>query len=251
MLATIISDKFSNNDRIEIANALDDLCSSDDNWGWASTGIYCFWDSITSHILYIGLAKDLPRRFREHTGLSASHPNGCKKLQIDNHFLTQEQLGFSVLLQSPLDQAGQSPFSVLFPELGDVGVENIKTNEGLLLEAYRIQYGELPSWNKIGGSTHGASLATVDHEPLLKHLSDINQPSPYRAELTLRELADDKNIMAVTEEVELHLIRMFALSNAPLQKALEIHQKMQQFNPSSHQVLERPNCKAWISKWCF
>lgn len=44
------------------ANAIDDLCSPKDNYGWASAGIYCFW-------VYIGLAGDLAERFKQHNGI--------------------------------------------------------------------------------------------------------------------------------------------------------------------------------------
>lgn len=248
MLATIVSDKFSDNEREEIAQALDAICSPDDNWGWASTGIYCFWNSSNSQILYIGLARDIPKRFREHTGLTQCNLDGCKKVQIDEYFKTNSTLGYSVLLQSCLEQAGLSALSMFLPELGDTGVKDIKTNEGLLIEVYKILYGGLPSWNKIGGHNTGAKLATKSHEPILKYLSNVDSPSAFRTELPLRTLA--KTAGAVTEESELHLIRMFALGGNSLQQALKIHQTIQRSNPYSAEVLDRPNCKKWISKWC-
>ena len=39
-----------------MANAIDDLCSPTDTHGWASAGIYCFWDYYAEAVLYIGLA---------------------------------------------------------------------------------------------------------------------------------------------------------------------------------------------------
>ncbi|OYZ21734.1 MAG: hypothetical protein B7Y39_08495 [Bdellovibrio sp. 28-41-41] len=249
MLATIVSDKFLIDERELIANALDEICSPNDNWGWASTGIYCFWNPSNTQILYIGLAQDIPKRFREHVGIIQCNPMGCKKTQIDEYFKTSSILGYSVLLQSCFEQAGLSALGMLLPELGDTGVKNIKTNEGLLIEAYRLQYGRLPDWNKISGNRSGSKVATPQHEPILKFLSDVDVPNPFRAELPLRSLAQAGGI-TVTEELELHLIRMFALGGHTLQQALEIHRTMQSKNPYSSETLDRPNCKKWISKWC-
>lgn len=46
-----------------MADAIDDLCCPNDNYGWVSAGIYCFWDYYTHEVLYIGLAGDLAERF--------------------------------------------------------------------------------------------------------------------------------------------------------------------------------------------
>lgn len=62
-------DAYTKEEKEEIAEALDDLCSPNDNYGWASAGIYSFWDYNTKEIFYIGLAVDLTERFKQHNGL--------------------------------------------------------------------------------------------------------------------------------------------------------------------------------------
>ncbi|WP_149096184.1 hypothetical protein [Paenibacillus terrae] len=69
MFGTIIIDAYTENDAEEIAFALDDLCSANDSYGWASSGIYCYWNYYTKEPYYIGLAVDLTERFKQHNGL--------------------------------------------------------------------------------------------------------------------------------------------------------------------------------------
>lgn len=59
MFGTVIIDAYKEAEKEQIANAIDDLCSCSDTYGWASEGIYCFWDYYTKEVLYIGLAADL------------------------------------------------------------------------------------------------------------------------------------------------------------------------------------------------
>ncbi len=59
MFGTVIIDAYRKEEIEEMANAIDDLCSPTDSCGWASAGIYCFWDYYAEAILYIGLAGDL------------------------------------------------------------------------------------------------------------------------------------------------------------------------------------------------
>lgn len=42
MFGTVIIDAYRKEEAMEMANAIDDLCSPKDNYGWASAGIYCF-----------------------------------------------------------------------------------------------------------------------------------------------------------------------------------------------------------------
>ena len=44
MFGTVIIDAYRKDEAMEMANAIDDLCSPNDTYGWASAGIYCFWD---------------------------------------------------------------------------------------------------------------------------------------------------------------------------------------------------------------
>ena len=55
MFGTVIIDAYRKEETLEMADAIDDLCSPTDNYGWASAGIYCFWDYYAEAVLYIGL----------------------------------------------------------------------------------------------------------------------------------------------------------------------------------------------------
>ncbi|HWU44500.1 MAG TPA: hypothetical protein VN132_13710, partial [Bdellovibrio sp.] len=143
----------------------------------------------------------------------------------------------------------QSAFAIFHPEMGDTGTKDMKAGEGLLLQAHKLVRGDLPAWNKIGGDRDASDLAKHGHEPILRFLSEVDRDCPYRAELPLRSLA--KNAVVVNEELELHLIRMFALNfTGDLKEALEIHRGMQRSNPDSDKTLNRSNCKRWIERWC-
>jgi hypothetical protein len=168
MLATIITDVFRKDETILIAAALDNLCSPKDNYGWASAGIYSFWDIRTKEIYYIGLALDLAKRFRQHTGLESYNPNGCKIQQITEHFSKNSFLGYSIFVQSCLNQPPTGKIKVVYrrlsvlrgidyKDLAELGKEEIINAEGFLIEGYKRRYGMLPQWNKIGGVNKGRS----------------------------------------------------------------------------------------------
>ncbi|MBE4187026.1 GIY-YIG nuclease family protein [Vibrio parahaemolyticus] len=70
MLSTYIRDVYKESETQELADAIEDIASAIDTNGWASAGIYCFWNPENNEILYIGLARDLSNRFKEHNGLS-------------------------------------------------------------------------------------------------------------------------------------------------------------------------------------
>lgn len=42
MFGTVIIDAYRKEEALEMAEAIDDLCGPNDNYGWASAGIYCF-----------------------------------------------------------------------------------------------------------------------------------------------------------------------------------------------------------------
>ena len=105
MLRTIILDAYKENEKGKIAHALNELCSPRDNYGWASAGIYCYWNYYTHETYYIGLAVDLAERFKQHNGFYPKiDTKTCKKKEIDNYFRSEEKLGFSIIVQSPLSQ---------------------------------------------------------------------------------------------------------------------------------------------------
>lgn len=104
MFGTIIMDSYKSDEVELMSQYIDDLCSPMDLYGWASAGIYSFWDYYTKEILYIGLASDLYVRFRQHNGLLPISENACKFKQIRSYFSLHERLGYSILVQSPLSQ---------------------------------------------------------------------------------------------------------------------------------------------------
>lgn len=167
MLATIILDAFTKSEADEIAAALDMLCSPHDYYAFSSAAIYAFWSVPERELLYIGLAKDVAQRFRQHLGLVACDPNCCKGRQITDYFSTKDRIGYSIIVQSTMcspltakderiireaidDDDGTVEVSDIF-EAG----ENIAIAEGMLIELFEQLGDRLPKWNKIGGSQRG------------------------------------------------------------------------------------------------
>lgn len=85
MFETVIIDAYRKEEALEIANAINDLCSPADNYGWASAGIYCFWDYYAEAVLYIGLAGDLAERFKQHNGILPAK-EGQSRFKLKNIF---------------------------------------------------------------------------------------------------------------------------------------------------------------------
>lgn len=96
MFGTVVIDAYRKEDTIEIADAIEDLCSPNDNYGWASAGIYCFWDYYIEEVLYIGLAGDLAERFKQHNGIFPLK-EGSKQKKIEEYFSRNERLGYSIV----------------------------------------------------------------------------------------------------------------------------------------------------------
>jgi hypothetical protein len=215
MFGTIIMDKFRKDDVKEIAGALDELCSPNDNYGWASAGIYSFWNYHTKEVLYIGLAIDLTERFKQHTGLIKMDPKGCKVKQIEKYFQQYNQLGYAIFVQSPLSQPVTSknketigPKSKAFDIMDattDRVKEDIRRVEGIMLETYRIKNGDLPPWNKVHGSTVGQKKATEGNYEIIKSFT-LDTSSLIASRYTLRELAENPTFERY--ENFMHAIRM-------------------------------------------
>lgn len=166
MLATIILDSFSKGEANEIAKALDMICAPDDNYGFASACIYAFWGLPGRDVLYIGLARDVARRFRQHTGLLSCDPACCKREKLDDYFQGHDRLGYSIIVQSSLDQPATQEDREQLAELYDdafaaqvadfiEGEENITVAEGFLLELHRQLGDRLPPWNEQHGAKRG------------------------------------------------------------------------------------------------
>jgi hypothetical protein len=219
MLGTIILDAYRTDERKEVVAALDELCSPRDLYGWASAGVYCFWNRIDRTILYIGLSVDLPLRFREHNRLRKIVARGNKAQQIDTYFAEVDYLGFSIFLQSPMAQSLSArallPFGADGPSVRELyghtvahGTESIRRAEGIWLEAHRQAYGWLPPWNRIGG----LAKARVDVGPTTALAFDVltgRRDSLIAARHTLREIAASPTLEGV--ESFLHGARQLAL----------------------------------------
>lgn len=237
MFGTVIIDAYRKDETLEMADAIEDLCSPNDNYGWASAGIYCFWDYYAEEVLYIGLAGDLAERFRQHNGILPVK-QGSKQKQIEDYFSKNDRLGYTIFVQSPLSQPlvhrNRTQYESFAKENGtlaedlisDQGREDIKRVEGILIEAFRRNRGYLPPWNSIGGSTEG------QHRVMKNNINIVNsfcQPdnfymNPIVSRSTIRELS--QNPEWERYENYLHGARMLMLiMGFEYQKAIEVIKK--------------------------
>lgn len=232
MFCTIISDAYKNDEREKMYEWIDDLCSPSDTWGWASNGIYCYWDYKTKEILYIGLASDLGNRFKQHNGLINCDENGCKIKEINKYFETNEKLGFSIIVQSPFEQIpnfrnSKTPLHDLNSEENDTLKENLGSIEGNLIKAHELYHGKIPCWNKINGAVSKTDFRdfSIFDNLVLKNVSFLNAKS------SLRELAINERF-AFYEFGVLHAVRhmnMHRLSNISFLEMIQNFEKIDQF----------------------
>src|SRR5215210_9307300 len=93
VFGTFILDAYRSDERAAVATALEGIASARDRYGFASGGVYCFWEWGSRDVLYIGRAIDLPQRFRQHNS-RAGRPKGTTRAFIEQYFLDHELLGF-------------------------------------------------------------------------------------------------------------------------------------------------------------
>lgn len=222
MFGTIIIDAYEENEVNEIVDALDDLCNPNDSYGWASAGIYCFWDYYTKEVYYIGLASDLKIRFMQHNGIQEVASNSCKLSQIKDYFSCNKKLGYTIFVQSPLSQPivgrNREKYKGLMDDIfmpiedyvGSEGKEHMKDVEGILIEAYRKQFGKFPKWNKVGGSKYGQKSSVIGNYEIIKAFNTTTY-HPLVSRSTLRELSNYPKYERY--ESDLHGVRMFMLSS--------------------------------------
>lgn len=220
MFGTIIIDAYSKDEKEEIAIAVDDLCSPKDNYGWSSAGIYCFWDYYIEEILYIGLASDLSDRFKQHNGIKPVSGSSSKYQKIKNYFKSNERLGYTIFVQSPLSQPltyrnkdtyqkfADQLNSPIEDMLSTQGKEDIKRVEGILIESYRQKHGHFPPWNEIGGSIDGQHAVMNNNYNIVNSFCtpDEYSKNPLISRSTIRELSS--NPKYASYENFLHAIRM-------------------------------------------
>lgn len=198
MFCTIINDAYKKEDAMKIAIALDYLCSPRDGNGWASNGIYCYWDYYTKEILYIGLAVDLRERFKQHNGLIKVKESSTKNDEINKYFEEKEILGFSIFVQSPLSQPYIKSKSekITSEDLRGEDRDDHKITEGILLESYKMVHGKLPLWNKNRGSKEGHKRAISGNYEIIRGFT-ANKFTPQDfhplvARSTIRELSKNE-----------------------------------------------------------
>ena len=224
MFGTSIMDSYKADEVELMSQYIDDLCSPMDLYGWASAGIYSFWDYYTKEILYIGLASDLYVRFRQHNGLLPISENACKFKQIRSYFSLHERLGYSILVQSPLSQPivhrnkEQYQDFLNIPQgspipnyAGEEGLEHIRQAEGQLIESYKQIVGSVPPWNKIGGDVFSRKYATRSNYLHVVRAFSNGTPDNYLvSRATIRELSENPTYEWF--EMQLHGLRMMMLS---------------------------------------
>jgi hypothetical protein len=231
VLASIIVNRYSLAEINQLADSIEELCSPNDGYGWSSSGIYCFWDFAAKEICYIGLAIDLPLRFRQHNGLSPCLEGCCKWGQIRTYFQTHRDLGYSVFAQSPMTQAITHRWEAARPgklewiaenfgyfdasEVKDVlnrkVVNTLRVTEGAMLAAYKRDHGRFPAWNEIGGLKRNFSQSKLDSANyFMRSLAySHTDDDPFTARCTFRELA--ANSIWERYESFLHGVRMLIL----------------------------------------
>lgn len=265
ILATIIMDTYRKDEAAEIAEALDDTCSPDDTYGFSSAAIYCYWSIKPREILYIGLARNVLNRFRQHAGLIKCDPKGCKREQIDDFFKTHDRIGYSILVQSAMEQpmakGDEKELADLYDDAFVVeakqvfeGEENIKFGEGLLIDLHERLGDKKPRWNKVHGVKRGRGAAAftslaqklemvvglvagkTEEEihaemdakgPPYEYLERLDGSvlSDFNAKCTLREISADPTFCS--NEEFLHAVRMMMLgTNMSFDSALEVLLKM-------------------------
>lgn len=213
MFGTFIHDEYNFESAKEIRDALEDIASPNDTWGWASAGIYFFRKVDTHEILYIGLASNLGSRFAQHNGLVKFQEDGCKFNYLKEYLSKNEKIGLTVFVQSVLEQtkvAASINEDFLLPDAN--GIDSIKFTEGYLIRLHEIVEGKKPVWNIANGDKRGQILANDSVGPYLLKCVDPNLKSPFTSKHTLRELAEDKCSWRAAEETEMHVIRMMALN---------------------------------------
>lgn len=241
--ATIVLDSYKIDETKLIANALNNICSPNNNGDWASSGIYCFWNYYTKEIYYIGLAIDLAERFKQHNGLIKSSDETCKNKYINEYFKTNEKLGYTIFLQSPFSQPitrknkknMQAPYfnsngkiENSYESISNESMKWLKFVEGSLIESFKIKNNRLPLWNKIGGLVKGQrnkGLLSKYEEYKILNCFTLKNSNLFISKYSLRNLS--QNTTYLREENSMHAIRCIVIFNkfSSFKKAFEIQKQ--------------------------
>lgn len=202
-----------------VRSAIDAIASPLNYGGFASNGVYVFFDPSSHDILYIGLARDLSERFAQHHGLVSMDPKSCKVALIREWFATHALLGYAICVQSPFSQVGVgrqrgTPSAEYYDEESgafwgypDDGLDQIADVEGQLIAAYKTRHRRLPPWNVISGRLGSGNQPTASSYGHLE-LASGRIDSLLLSRRTIRELAEDRE--ALLDEETMHLGRMAA-----------------------------------------
>ena len=142
------------------------------------------------------------------------------KSKLKSNFSRNERLGYSIFVQSPLSQPvthrNKSTYLEFAKQLnspiGDCvseqGIDDIKSVEGILIEAYKSRHGHFPPWNKIGGSVIGQKKVITNNYNIVNSFCkpDTSFTNPIVAKSTLRELSNNSEYAGY--ETFLHAVRM-------------------------------------------
>lgn len=206
MLGTIILQSYRRNQRKEIVKALDNLCNPNDTYGWSSSGLYAYWNYYTKELLYIGLTINLTERFKQHNGFYPKiKKETCKHEKIEKYFETNEKIGFSILVQSSISQPNTAQIknkSINYPK-----DKEIKYQEGLFIESYKLVNGKIPNWNKMNGDIKGKQAAKIEYGKSLEVMAN-KRKSFIRSESSLFEISENSTFEG--HENFLHSVRLLA-----------------------------------------
>lgn len=257
MLATWIRDVYGDDQRSDLREAIDGIASPLDNYGFASAGVYIFFDPTNFDVLYIGLARDLSVRFAQHNDLVTMSADGCKREQVKEWFGKRKSLGYAAFVQSCYDQVAVSrqagtmsaeyydEESDAFWGYDESGLEDIKANEGALIAAYSGYHGRLPLWNKIGGARHARQRAPQRLYGQLE-LAAGAVDSLLLARRTIRELWNEPVSMSYEEALhagrQLAILKTFGIGVDSLiivKSMVEQAEKRKHIDPN---LLELSNC---------
>ncbi|HET8860203.1 hypothetical protein [Marivirga sp.] len=196
LYGTILTDAYGESDKEEMYSSLKVICGIFDTHPFDKNGIYCYWDYISREILYIGLSKNLVSRFKQHNTLKPKASKGNKSIRISEHFKYHEKIGFSILVQPPINQET--------PNLFDKDKE-VKVIESSLFQSFIEKYERLPIWNEIEGYKMGRNKKLVDRYGDILEMLTLKEKGYLNGNSTIREVASSKEYQMY--ECDLNLIR--------------------------------------------
>jgi hypothetical protein len=221
MWGTFLLDVYRQGEAADVRDALERILGPDSGSGWATGGVYVFWNPDTREPLYVGIAGDFPERFAQHNGLRACPARGCKREQIERYFANEgESLGYTVLTLSSLSQPSthrqrkslgltDRDLIELNEALSGEVLDEVRALEGRMIALHERQFGRPIRWNVSPGRLPRASPSSEDGT-LATAVGIFD--CLLQARRTIRQLADDPEAMMFEEF--LHGVRLTAVGAA-------------------------------------